>query len=607
MSFLVEYPEVQFKKGVLLRDFPANFVRATERDRGRNTCPICSNFRRRLFKLHLMGVGRNIALSTRAACVESMCLSDQVLLEDATTWNLCCVDGECQSCPPLILASPDNIDVSKAVEINLWKKGPSSTMTDTDGAPKEVFRLFPEVVTVGELKEDLIDSLEDLEPHVYVTKWQWTNQRLKVGSLEVGDIVTVEDYQMNMSVELSEAPTTSVFGSNQLAVTLYPLIVFYRDPTVSNVQPGDTPEGDGDGIGHGARAGGDGDIKKADIAFISDNRVHGWEQIADFNRRTLEIMNELGVKVKNWTRLSDGCASQYKSKYTVLKLTEAVEMIENVFGGTGRVRLETFGSYEGKNESDALGSLVKNILTNAINKDRDGAIAINDAKDAVKVINDEKPENSTKKYSLWRVEFMPPTVRKKKPLGLPIKGFRKMHSFSYSVGGVMAARLSCKHCTVSEDCADCLLCPDTIGKTKVEAAKLVVGSEREEEEEEGEEEEIEVDDTSQEDNSEDEMEDNDEESDEESVEESDDESEDEMFAPGDVVWALFSRQWFCAKVVSLGEVPEELHRQLKSSKEDSVLVMFYVCKSFSRVPVKKIEILGESLTDKKRMLLILRL
>ena len=151
---------------------------------------------------------------------------------------------------------------------------------------------------------------------------------------------------------------------------------------------------------------------------------------------------------------------------------------------------------------------------------------------------------------------------------------------------------------MSEVCADCLLCPDTIGKTKVEAAKLVVGSEREEEEEEGEEEEIEVDDTSQEDNSEDEMEDNDEESDEES----EDESEDEMFAPGDVVWALFSRQWFCAKVVSLGEVPEELHRQLKSSKEDSVLVMFYVCKSFSRVPVKKIEILGESLTDKKRML-----
>ena len=135
---------------------------------------------------------------------------------------------------------------------------------------------------------------------------------------------------------------------------------------------------------------------------MSDDRGHGWEQIADFNRRTLEIMKELGVKVNNWTRLSDGCASQYKNKYTVLKLTETVEMIENVFGDTitGTVRFETFGSYEGKNESDALGSLVKNVLTNAINKDRDVIIAINDAKDAVKVINAEKTEISTKKYSL---------------------------------------------------------------------------------------------------------------------------------------------------------------------------------------------------------------
>ena len=71
-----------------------------------------------------------------------------------------------------------------------------------------------------------------------------------------------------------------------------------------------------------------------------------------------------------------------------MKLAEAREMIENVTKKTaGTVRFELFGSYEGKNESDALGSLVKNILNRAINKDRDGAIAINDAEDAVSVIN----------------------------------------------------------------------------------------------------------------------------------------------------------------------------------------------------------------------------
>ena len=77
--------------------------------------------------------------------------------------------------------------------------------------------------------------------------------------------------------------------------------------------------------------------------------------------------------------------------------------------------------------------------------------------------------------------------------------------------------------------------------------------------------------------------------------------EEELFLPGDIVWALFSRQWFSALVVRLDDVPQELHRQLKNIKEDSLIVKFYVCKSFCRVPVTKIEELGENLVDKKRM------
>ena len=174
----------------------------------------------------------------------------------------------------------------------------------------------------------------------------------------------------------------------------------------------------------------EGQVLKAAIAFISDDRGHGWEQIEDFNKRTFEILSEFGLEIKNWTRMSDGCASQYKSKYSILKLTEAREMMEKVTKNpAGTVRFELFGSYEGKNESDALGSLVKNILDRAINKDRDGAISINNAEDAVEVINREKPEASTNKYCLWRVEKVPPTVRNPKPNGIPIKGIRKLHSF----------------------------------------------------------------------------------------------------------------------------------------------------------------------------------
>ena len=59
-----------------------------------------------------------------------------------------------------------------------------------------------------------------------------------------------------LPVGLSEAPTTSVFGGN-------------RDPAQGDV--------------HG------GDMKKAAIAFVSDDRQHGCEQIEDFDERSKRV------------------------------------------------------------------------------------------------------------------------------------------------------------------------------------------------------------------------------------------------------------------------------------------------------------------------------
>ena len=98
-DFLQENPCIAFKRSVLLREFPGNFVRASDRDRARNACPICANFRRRLIKLQSVGVGRNFVLSTRAVCTENMCPGESVILEDPTTWQLPCVDGVCDECP----------------------------------------------------------------------------------------------------------------------------------------------------------------------------------------------------------------------------------------------------------------------------------------------------------------------------------------------------------------------------------------------------------------------------------------------------------------------------------------------------------------------------
>ena len=70
--------------------------------------------------------------------------------------------------------------------------------------------------------------------------------------------------------------------------------------------------------------------------------------------------------------------------------------------------------------------------------------------------------------------------------------------------------------------------------------------------------------------------------------------------PGDVVWALWYRKWHAAKVLSLSQVPQNLHPQLVSKKTDYVIVAFYDNQKITRIHRSKIEPLGEHVIDKQR-------
>ena len=80
------------------------------------------------------------------------------------------------------------------------------------------------------------------------------------------------------------------------------------------------------------------------------------------------------------------------------------------------------------------------------------------------------------------------------------------------------------------------------------------------------------------------------------------ESEEEasLSDPGSIVWVLWGRRWYPARVVLLVDVPEFLRNSLRKDDGKSVLVRFYEENTYSRVDVKKIEELGQSNLDLKR-------
>merc|ERR1712096_165453 len=86
----------------------------------------------------------------------------------------------------------------------------------------------------------------------------------------------------------------------------------------------------------------------------------------------------------------------------------------------------------------------------------------------------------------------------------------------------------------------------------------------------------------------------------EESEDSDSEEEEEGdIIEGSIVWAPFNRKKYPAKVVSLKEVPVELHRQLSTKNQDYVCIKYYGENNYSKVDKTKLVLLGEENIDLK--------
>ena len=144
-----------------------------------------------------------------------------------------------------------------------------------------------------------------IKVHVFVATHQYEALRLRSESVEVGDLLTIEDYTMNIDINYSESTTSSHYSANTIAYAGYPIAIRYRDATTLKTA-------------------------KGAILFISEDLKHDYEQVEKFERRALEICEEnCGQSFQNWNRWSDNCAGQFKSRYTVGKL---VQTHQNVLG-----------------------------------------------------------------------------------------------------------------------------------------------------------------------------------------------------------------------------------------------------------------------------------
>ena len=92
---------------------------------------------------------------------------------------------------------------------------------------------------------------------------------------------------------------------------------------------------------------------------------------------------------------------------------------------------------------------------------RDPDRIIRNAKEMVEVIEaglkNAMSADTTSKYSFIHIEAIPPLSRSTNIVSFPLKGIRKLHSFTNipNRGGILVSILSCLNCTVSQLCLTC--------------------------------------------------------------------------------------------------------------------------------------------------------
>ena len=76
--------------------------------------------------------------------------------------------------------------------------------------------------------EELQDQVVSLKHHIFVAYNQWKAKKLAETNLDCDTLMLVEDNQQNLTVELAETTTTTVFGANVVQIAEFPAVVFFR-------------------------------------------------------------------------------------------------------------------------------------------------------------------------------------------------------------------------------------------------------------------------------------------------------------------------------------------------------------------------------------------
>ena len=120
------------------------------------------------------------------------------------------------------------------------------------------------------------------------------------------------------------------------------------------------------------------------LVFMSDSKRKNFETVMYLEKKVIEHVKSLGYTVLRYDRLTDGCSSQFWCWGSFQHLENMPEDLQIPV-----VNFHRYEHYEGKNFSDALGSLVKRKMRTAALQNTISGNDVNDIESILEEADDD--------------------------------------------------------------------------------------------------------------------------------------------------------------------------------------------------------------------------
>ena len=248
-----------------------------------------------------------------------------------------CIFGLCGNCgTKKLLGSISELNRGKDMTKKVaWREWAYEKRNLKDGSLRKELLKFRREGELCKLVMYYVNSTAFMVQHLFNANWQGKDFELLLRVLEVGDVVFVMDFAMNLELKRKVVPQGDHWGHH--GVTMHPVIVYYR-----------------------CRNGGCVDLVKEELIMLSDDMTHDAHIVNVFEDRALEYLYQKGVPVERLFEYTDNCAGQYKCKISFDYMSRRSIPVQRSF----------FGAQHGKGPGDAAIGRVKRRINNAVLNDQ---------------------------------------------------------------------------------------------------------------------------------------------------------------------------------------------------------------------------------------------